>query len=333
MNISNFKNIAIVQLNHIGDMVCTLPLVKYVRQNAPTAKITVFLGAKNACLAPFIPCDQVVCTDIHTTRPGSKYIPIFHYGLKFRHKFDLVICAIEPRKSLHIFLKLLDPKLAIAYVENDWHGKIMNGGVLHDRTLQRTRHNTLEVLNIIASYQELPEDLLPEILICEEIRVKYIKRLQKQLSSLLQNKLILVSVTNNRPNSTIAVHDYANYLNELAKTHKFSIVISYMEKDARRANELAKLLNAPHLSLLTNDFNEFMILLDLVDLCFVGDGGIMNLAMALQKPLLALFGKISAIEWRPLHKLGYYLRHEEHVKYIPKDEIVQKLKEILDKLY
>lgn len=334
MDLSRFRNIAIVNMHHIGDAVCTIPLIRYVRKCAPSAKITVFLGVINGCLAPFLPdCDEVIVVPAHLTSSGPKYSVLFKYGFRFRHKFDLAICGVEPRKSLHVLLKLLDPDVAIAYIENNWHGKIINHGVFYDEPRQRKRHNTLEVLNVIASYEELPQDLLPKLNIPAEIRSQYEADLYEKIKPLRAENavLLLVSVTNNRPFCTIAVNDYADYLNELAEKRgcKFSVVISYMQSDEAKAKQLAKLLKVPCLPILSKDFNEFILLLDSVDMCFVGDGGIMNLAAALDKPQLALFGKTSAIEWRPLNSKARYLRHVEHVKYIPKEDIMRELEDLL----
>jgi len=335
VDISKFRNIAILNLHHIGDAVCTTPLIRYVHKHAPSAKITCFLGPINGCLAPFIPdCDQVVIVPAYLTAcSGPKYSALFKYGFRFRHQFDLAICGAEPRKSLHVFLKLLDPDVSVAYVENNWHGRMINNGISYNEKLQRGRHNALEVLNIVAPYVELPKDLLPKLIIPPTIRKQYEPDLAVRLKSLRDKskKVILISVTNNRSFCTIAVDDYASYLNGLMSKHirDFSVVISYMKKDEDKAQQLTKLLKMPCLPILSKDFNEFMLLLDNVDMCFVGEGGVMNLAAALDRPQLALFGKTSSIEWHPLNAKARYLSHSEHVKHIPKADIMGELEYLL----
>ena len=142
VDLSKYKNIAIINFHHIGDTVCNFSLIKYCRLQAPQAKITVFLGKENGVLARWVSCcDEVVVVPI--TSKERRYFPIVKFALKYRKKFDLVICGLEPRKYIHIFMGILGAKTSIAYVENTWHSKLINHGVLYDDPLQRTRHNAL----------------------------------------------------------------------------------------------------------------------------------------------------------------------------------------------
>lgn len=331
INLSAYTNIAIINFHHIGDTVCNFSLFKYCRLQAPQAKITIFLGKEGGVLAPFIDCcDEVVIVPI--TSKERRYFSIIKFALKYHKQFDLVICGLEPRKYIHIFMGVLGAKTSIAYIENTWHSKLINSGVLYDDPLQRTRHNALQMLNVVANYQELPEELRPRIAITPAVRQQFLPQILAKFGDKILLPRLLISVTNNRANSTIESAMYSSLFAEVKNQFDFSVVISYLPKDKERADELAKILPVPAIPIATPSFAEFMVLLDLVDGCFLGDGGITHLAAALDKPQLVLFGWISPIEWLPLSRNVQYLYHPEHVKHIDKKEIVAKLNSLLTQM-
>lgn len=95
------------------------------------------------------------------------------------------------------------------------------------------------------------------------------------------------------------------------------------------ATEIAEKLTVPHVVFPTPNFDQLMCLLGAVDACFIGEGGIMHLAAALNKPQLVLFGKTSQICWEPLSNKGIYLRDESDVKNIKPENVIIKLKQLL----
>jgi len=328
INLSAYKNIAIINFHHIGDTVCNFSLFKYCRLQAPQAKITVFLGKENGVLAPWIDgCDEVIIVPI--TSKERRYCSIIKFALKYRKKFDLVICGLEPRKYIHIFMGILGAETSIAYIENTWHSKLINSGVLYDDPLQRTRHNALQMLNVVANYEELPDELRPRITIPPAIKQQFLPQILAQLGDKIFAPRLLISVTNNRPSCTIDFDRYCFLFNELKKTFNFSVIISSLQRDMARAQQLAALLPVPAVPVMTPDFSEFLTLLDWVDGCFLGDGGIVHLAAALDKPQLVLLGKVSPIEWWPLSKKTQCLSHPENVNQLDKKIIMIELSNLL----
>jgi len=328
VNLAEYKKIAVINFHHIGDTVCNFSLIKYCRLKSPQAKITVFLGEENGGLAPFITdCDEVVVVPI--TSKKRRYFSLIKFALRYRKQFDLVICGLEPRKYIHIFMWLLQARTVVAYVGNTWHSKLINHGVLYNDPLQRTCHNALHTLNVVANYRELPEELLPRIIISQTLKQQFLPQILSQLGDKISPPHLLISVTNNREKSTIDLILYRDLFAKLKEQCNFSVVISYLPKDKKRAEELAAILPVPSVPIATPNFAAFLVLLDLIDFCFLGDGGITHLAAALNKPQLVLFGAISPCEWLPLNKQVYYLHDDKHVKYIDQEKIVVTLKNLL----
>lgn len=332
MDLSQYKKIAIINFKYIGDMICALPLVKYCRLHAPEAKITILLGKEDAVLANWIShCDETVVVSV-TDNKQRHYLPLIKFALAYRKKFDLIICANKPRRYVNIFAYFLGAKDSVAYVKNTWDSKFVSHGVFYDNSLQRTWHNALRMLNLVADYQKIPDELRPKITISLAIKQQFLPQILAKLGSEISPPRLLISVTNNRSDCTIDSAVYCDLFAKLKRQFSFSVIISYLPQDKLRAYELVALLPVSAIPIATPNFSEFIVLLDLVDGCFLGDGGIAHLAAALDKPQVVLFGGVSPIEWLPLSAQTQYLYHPEHVKYIDQQEIMVKLTNLLTQI-
>jgi ADP-heptose:LPS heptosyltransferase len=90
------KNILLIRLKSIGDVVFTLPAVNVIRDNFPAAKITFLTSKENApLLAGFREVNEVIRLDRAAFRGANplKVIPQFFGLLRHLHagKFDLVV--------------------------------------------------------------------------------------------------------------------------------------------------------------------------------------------------------------------------------------------------
>lgn len=333
--LQKYRDIAIINYNHIGDLICTMPLLHYCRETMPNAKITLFVRPRNDVLKPFLTnlCDKIVTlplgNNINVGRT-QKYITLIKTALKYRNKFDLVVCGLEPRKSTNIFIGLLGG-YSIGYSQNNWHGKLIKQSTLFTDADKITKHDALYQLQVLApQYKELPKKWQPVFNIPKDLYKANLSKITSKLASLQNSsgKLVLVSVTNNRISSTISIDKYAQILNTLHTNQQIKVAISYLPDDLNRAKELQEQLAMIATPILTNDFMEFLSLIKYSDLVFTGDGGIMHCAAALDKPQLALFGTTDPREWRPLSDKAKYLRHEETVNKISTATIVAELMEL-----
>ena len=75
----------------------------------------------------------------------------------------------------------------------------------------------------------------------------------------------------------------------------------------------------------------FLCLLDMVDALFIGDGGLMHLAAALNKDQLVLFAKTPVEEWGPISNKAKLLIDNNDINNIPKDIINKELNLIMQK--
>jgi ADP-heptose:LPS heptosyltransferase len=142
------------------------------------------------------------------------------------------------------------------------------------------------------------------------------------------SKTLFLSVTNNRVGSTLSHENTASLLNRLFEKKDFSVVVNCEPKDEKKGQELKQILHMPAYVVPTPSFDAFLKLLASCEAAFVGDGGVMHLAAALDKPQVVLFGGTKIWEWAPLSKKAICLGHLHNVNDINPAQILEALDEL-----
>ena len=126
-----------------------------------SASITLFADQQNAAILPFL---QHYDEAVVMPNRGNKYFYLARYALKYRpRKFDLVVISKgSPSRMLNLFAYLLSAGQRVAYVDDNWHGRLMNAGQLFDPKVPGTRHHALELLQLLdPSIDSVPPSLYP----------------------------------------------------------------------------------------------------------------------------------------------------------------------------
>lgn len=314
------RKIAIVRRNGLGDLLCAFPLVLYFRKYFPQDRITLFVDTRNAPLLPFLPSlDQVVVFP----SSGTKYWNHLKIAFEKRKEhFDLALSAkTSPMKLMNFFLFALGAKERVAYIDpRDWHHHLINRPVIYDPLKAQKLHQALKSLHLVDStLQEIPQDLYPTLNIPEEIKERYV------LPPHLEGPLLLLTASTTREESRLDPDRYAALVNALHEQYSFSVLIIGQKEDAIRAEAIRKKIIAPHYVHFPRNFNEFMVLLGLSDLYFVGDGGVGHIGAALNKKSVVLFGQTDPLEWHPLSAEVTALYHPHHVNFLEDEKIFSVL--------
>lgn len=131
-----------------------MSLLKYCRNEFSDAKITLILKSTSAALAAFLTdADEIIVLSGQKT---NSYGISVKYGLKLRNSFDVVICTNTPRKTNSIFVWLLNPKNSIAYVKNNWHGRLIKTRLPFIKSQRAKKHCALETLNLLLPCDSIP---------------------------------------------------------------------------------------------------------------------------------------------------------------------------------
>jgi ADP-heptose:LPS heptosyltransferase len=309
----NPQHIGIVRRNGLGDLLCVMPLVTLCKERFPGSHVTLFVDERGAPLLPYLEgIDQAVVLP----SSANKYAALVKAAWAHRYqKFDLLISAKpSPMKLLNLFLYSLRGKKRIAYVDQAWHSRLINQPRIYDS--KEEKHQMVKSLRLLdPSFETVPLALRP--------------RLKVTPSFQFDQRTVLVSVTNNRMGSTLDSDKKQRILNRVYEKIPFKIVINCTPADRARAELLANGLQMPAQVISTPSFDAFVSLIASVDAFFIGDGGIMHLAAALDKPQVVLFGGTKIWEWAPLSEQAICLSDPHNVNFIPEETILQALEKIL----
>lgn len=305
------KKIGIVRRNGLGDLLCVMPLVNLCKERFPGCHVTLFVDGRGAPLLSYLEgIDQAVVLSSSANKYGALVKTAWSQR---KQTFDLLISAKpSPMKLLNLFLCSLRGKKRIAYVDGKWHSRLINQPRPYDPCEEK--HQMVKSLCLLdPSFTTVPDQLKP--------------RLKVKPSFRFAERTVLVSVTNNRLGSTLDADKTQRLLNALKTS--FKVIINCEPADKAQADLLAAGLKMPSEVIPTPTFDEFIGLVASVDTFFIGDGGIMHLAAALDKPQVVLFGGTKIWEWAPLSEKAICLSDPHNVNFIPEEKILQSLERIL----
>lgn len=307
--------IAVIRRNGLGDLLCAYPLLLYLRQQNPSAHLTLFVDKSNAALVPFLsPVNEVVVFP----SKGNKYWNMFRIARRYRKKFQIAVSAkTTPMKLMNFLLFCLHAEKRVAYVDPEkWHSRAVN---VPKVVIQG--HQALKTLKLIdPTFTTIPKEFYPKAHVSQSLKEKY-------PLSLPDKPLLCISASNNRVASRLSIERHHLFLNQLKGD--FHVVIVGQKEDLERARALAKGLHASNSVHIPQNFEEFMVTLDACSLFFVCDGGVAHLGAALGKEQVVLYGCTDLQEWAPLTDKAALFYHPHHVDAIPEKEIQAALNQKL----
>ena len=317
------KSFAIFVRSSYGDLLMVDPLIKYIKQLNTHNKITLFVEDKNAQLIEFM---ENIDSYYQIPSKGNKYLLFIFYGLKYRkNKYDVSIAAKTGVGSSNGFFPyMLGAKKQIAYVSKTktWTDRLVNFPITYSEEIYHSQHYALGVLQLLDNkLTKIPNYLYP----------KLISRVKSNNSK----PKLLISVTNTRNSCLLNNKSIASIINTLSKEFQFDIYISTLKSDYDKAIDLKKKIIQDSIIKLTPLLKDYIKLIDSMDICFLGEGGSMHMAAALEIPQVVLFGITSTTTWSPLSEKASVLddksmeKIHRNVNNIPINQILEALKEKL----
>jgi len=317
------KSFAIFVRSSYGDLLMVDPLIKYIKQLNTDNKITLFVEDKNIQLIEFM---ENIDYFYQIPSKGNKYLLFIFYGLKYRkNKYDVSIAAKTGVGSSNGFFPyMLGAKKQIAYVSKTktWTDRLVNFPITYSEEIYHSQHYALGVLQLLDDkLTKIPNYLYP----------KLISRVKSNNSK----PKLLISVTNTRNSCLLNNKSIASIINTLSKEFQFDIYISALKSDYDKAINLKKKIIQDSIIKLTPLLKDYIKLIDSMDICFLGEGGSMHMAAALEIPQVVLFGITSTTTWSPLSEKASVLddksmeKIHRNVNNIPINQILEALKEKL----
>ncbi len=308
------QNILLVEPFQMGDVLSLTPLIDPLKRKFPHASIFVLTKFGSGKVLEFDSrIKQIFFSDFPwSLQSGKKFrirkiIASIKQTLKLRNfHFDL---GIDTRGDIRsqILLVLAGCRLRVGYT-NYLHSNVNLFGHLltHKKRISIYRHRYEWNLDLLTAFGFDEKELFPVI-----------------FPSLIPDKLVYVE---NNSSSSLVIHVGGGWEYRRWSTKKWVMLIDYLH--SKSIYQHIYVIGGPSeddivtqiaagVSLtnkVTFKTTSFEALVQLISNChlFIGlDSGPMNLAVCLNKPVIALFGPGDETMWRPLNRGGKYVKKAE----------------------
>ena len=294
------SRILIIRRDNIGDLVCTTPLIRALRDQLPKAHIAVLATRYNKTVLAGNPdIDEVFSyTKSKHLESGESLLRIYWDRLVTiwklrRRRFDWILLPGGPQRSSLRFASWIGGKRILIRDEED-----AKGGAHH---AEQCCH---QLVRMGLRYEAPPARLTPDDSIVEELRGCLPAGWEER-----RGPVIALHLSSRKPSQRWPVERFGELARRLhgELDARFLLLWSpgaednplHPGDDGKAEVFLGLSAGLPVHALPTGRLEELIGALSLCDLMICSDGGAMHLAAALGKPIVALFGDSDPSHWGP----------------------------------
>ena len=324
-----WENILVIRLDAIGDLVCTTPIFRQIKENYPNAKITALIQKSNEAVIsgnPFIDtiigldnCEasntQSLKNQIEDYSNTAKTIVKKNFSNK---KFDVVILPTHLLEGRNAFLSIaianfVEKKQVLGWIRKNgemsrYYPYILKDYITHITIIDEPKHEIDNVLEILRPHGLKIADNKAEIY-CRREKVNFcLINKDKNL------KYVAVGVVGRTTKQNWKIEKY-NELFESCKDRDFVFVLIGGKDAADAAKAIEKRDNVlNYINRLT--LKESICLIEECD-CYLGSNtGLMHIATALNKPCITLY---ASKRWEEDGPSRWGARNVVHIDLFPQD--------------
>lgn len=301
------RNILVIRLNKIGDMICTIPLLRTLRHNFKNARISVLTEKSPAeILTDSSLADDLIIYTRKSSRFANRYLEVWKvlrdYKRKSDVKFDIAIGVKGGFSSFLAAITFLSrATLRIGYSDSQRHPLTLCYNLPVKPIDVPNVHQVDACLNLLTAIgikditKDITIDIPPEIK-DSTLRFLYSKGLQPK------DKLIVFNISNNRETSKWQLSKFVELGKILIKKYNYRCIITSVESDRDNAIKLCEELNGGCFFYKTEKLMDFAAITSMANILVAGDGGAIHIGATAGTPVVALFGEINPIIWGPYGK-------------------------------
>jgi lipopolysaccharide heptosyltransferase II len=327
MEYSSIKKILLISITGIGNTVLFTPVIRNVRNIFPYSSIY-FLGSSQTMPvvegSPYI--DYIILYD----KNNNKYwAQIKLIKFIWQKKFDLVINAFSERSTIKFALLTY---ISRAKIRAGVNMKKVGSLYTHKISPVFDRHELDQNLDILRTFvsQELSRNAFFHL---NDPDKKYAKDFLSKYNS--DNSSIIISI---HPGSAPAslqkrwsMENYASLGKWLVKKYTAQILIHGSKDEINIANKIENQIPNSINCAGKTTLKQTAALIDMSDLFIGHDSGLMHIAAALNKPVIALFGPTSDQMYRPYCKQNLVIKSEDSsMESIKLSNVIKSVRQVMD---
>ncbi len=304
LSLDRIKRILLIQLGDIGDVVLTIPTIKALKENYPSAEIFVLL--RNYALELIEGCPWVdgvisVKKDKGKLRDEICYQKDLLLGLR-RKGFELAIdLRAGTRGAIVSFLS--GASFRVGRYRGDgrlWRNRLFTH--LIEPENESCEYSALHNLNILAPLELRIEDTSPELTVTKE-KERIAADILRRQKVPLERPIIAIHPFSRWGYKEWPIGNYIELINDIGSRYGVSIVITGPDDERDRAAEIVKGSKIDVYSLAgKTSIAELVAVLKRCSLLIGIDSAAVHIAAAVGIPTVTIFGPSSPVNWAPRGK-------------------------------
>jgi len=292
----NAKSFLVIRRDNIGDLVCTTPLLRALREHFPDALICTLVNSYNApVLANNSDVNEIYAyTKAKHRQNGTSLARLYWERLKLfwalrRRRFDYVLLAGQSQGTrLMRLAKFIAP---------------------HQILIQPETANGHEVERVFRMLTPLGIDTPPPLLRIVPDVVRAAALRQHLFPQGTPTPLIGLHISARKPSQRWPTEHFVELAQNIHRLYGASFLLFWSPgneanpqhpgDDEKAQQIMHALASLPIQACPTQQLEELIAGLSLCDSVICSDGGAMHLAAGLGKPILCFFGKSDRARWHP----------------------------------
>lgn len=306
----------VIRRDNIGDLACTTPVFRALRERHPDADIYALVNSYNLPVLENNPdIDQAFSYTKAKHRPSGKSLLSVYwdrlcliYRLR-RLNFDYVILAgpgFQARALL--FARMLKPKHIVGFTQEEKRtSQHIDVGIPYYPVPQPIHEvedtfRILETLGITSPPSKMR-------ITADAAKAATVQRLIDQQISAPTQRLVGLHISARKPSQRWPAARFVALARRLHQSHNMAFILFWSPgdntnpmhpgDDAKAQDITQALPDVPVLCCPTHELGQLIAGLSLCHLVVCSDGGAMHIAAGLGKPILCFFGKSDSSRWHP----------------------------------
>ncbi|MDO8705753.1 MAG: glycosyltransferase family 9 protein [Sulfuricaulis sp.] len=304
----------IIRRDNIGDLVCTTPMIRALRQRFPQARIGVLVTSYNRQVVENNPDIDVVYAYMKAKHrdPGQGVLGVYWRRLRLmfelrRTHFDYAIIggATFLRRALRL-ARMIRPRHIVGFTEPGKRGvRHIDVGVPY--TLPHPMHEVEDIFRLLGPLgiqgPPPPMRVYPPPASLAQVDAAFREK------HLPMEQVVGVHISSRKLRNRWPAEKFIELIRRLSQTRHASFMLLWSPGSAANPRhpgddeKARQIMNAcdgiPILAYPTDRLDQLMAGLARCHAVICGDGGAMHIAAALHKPILCLFGSSDKTRWYP----------------------------------
>ena len=297
----NIRNILLIQLGDIGDVILSFPCIRALRENFPQANIIVAVKENASELIEDCPLATGVVSINKDKRRWAQEIVYQKEFFSRLRKFHFDV-AIDMRTGTRgaILAFLSGARQRIGFYATD--GKLWRNMAFSHLALPEERpgqHMAEYYLNLLVNYNLKTENIWPELHVSTEKQKKTAALFSKEnISSGLP--VIAVQPFSLWPYKEWGTKKYIELIDWIRSEYKLPVIVTGSSEERERAEKQIRMCGANAYNLAgKTSIGMFAAVLKASGLFIGGDSSGMHIASAVGTPTVSIFGPASSTAWAP----------------------------------